>query len=69
MDIKLNITGFDPNDGNVKHAVHVHEFGDLAGGNCMGMGGHWNPDGNPHGDRNFIGYMRQISHSINDVKH
>lgn len=42
------ITGLTPG----KHAIHVHEFGDLTDMDAgMSAGGHFNPTHQPHGDR------------------
>ena len=32
-----------------EHGFHVHERGDCSSGDGMSTGGHWNPDGQPHG--------------------
>ena len=32
-----------------EHGFHVHEKGDCSGGDGMATGGHFNPDGKPHG--------------------
>ncbi|MCC6579637.1 MAG: superoxide dismutase family protein [Phycisphaeraceae bacterium] len=32
-----------------EHAIHIHEFGDCACGNGTCAGGHYNPEGKPHG--------------------
>lgn len=34
---------------NQKHAIHIHEFGDLRKGDGTGTGGHYNPEGHEHG--------------------
>ncbi len=39
------ITGLEPGE----HGFHIHEFGDLSQG-CESAGGHYNPDGEDHGD-------------------
>lgn len=45
IKIEADLTGLTPG----KHGFHVHEFGDcsMADGTCAG--GHFNPDGKPHG--------------------
>lgn len=41
------IRGLKP---NAEHGFHVHEKGDCSSGDGMSAGGHFNPDGNPHGN-------------------
>ncbi|KAM4017409.1 copper chaperone for superoxide dismutase [Anomaloglossus baeobatrachus] len=36
------------------HGLHIHEFGDLSMG-CESCGGHYNPEGNSHGDQGQAG--------------
>jgi Cu-Zn family superoxide dismutase len=45
VEIAAQITGLSPGE----HGFHVHEFGDcsMADGTCAG--GHFNPEGKPHG--------------------
>jgi Cu-Zn family superoxide dismutase len=45
VEIVAELSGLTPGD----HGFHVHEFGDcsMADGTCAG--GHFNPDGKPHG--------------------
>jgi Cu/Zn superoxide dismutase len=43
MDIHL--TGFK---NDKRHAIHIHEYGDLRQG-CTSLGGHWNPYNKEHG--------------------
>jgi Cu-Zn family superoxide dismutase len=45
IEIVAELTGLTPGE----HGFHVHEFGDcsMADGTCAG--GHFNPDGKPHG--------------------
>lgn len=35
---------------NAMHGFHVHEKGDCSGADGMTTGGHFNPDGRPHGE-------------------
>ncbi len=41
------IRGLKP---NAEHGFHVHEKGDCSSGDGMSTGGHFNPDGKPHGN-------------------
>ena len=34
---------------NQKHAIHIHEYGDLRQPDGKGTGGHYNPKGHDHG--------------------
>ena len=40
------VTGLKP---NAEHGFHVHEKGDCSSGDGMSAGGHFNPEGKPHG--------------------
>jgi Cu-Zn family superoxide dismutase len=42
----VEVTGLAPNQ---EHGFHVHEKGDCSSGDGMSAGGHFNPDGKPHG--------------------
>ncbi len=44
--IVANITGLTP---GAKHAIHIHEFGDVSADDGSATGGHYNPGGHPHG--------------------
>ncbi len=44
--VYAEISGLTPNQ---KHAMHVHEFGDGTKPDGTKAGGHYNPDGKPHG--------------------
>lgn len=44
-EILANIKGLNPNQ---KHAIHVHNFGDLTDG-CVSAGAHYNPFNKTHG--------------------
>ena len=41
------VSGLKP---NVEHGFHLHEKGDCSSGDGMSAGGHFNPDGQPHGN-------------------
>lgn len=41
------IRGLKP---NAEHGFHVHEKGDCSSGDGLSAGGHFNPDGKPHGN-------------------
>jgi len=42
------LTGLSP---GATHAFHVHETGDCSAPDATSAGGHFNPDGQPHGSR------------------
>ncbi|MCA9100664.1 MAG: superoxide dismutase family protein [Planctomycetales bacterium] len=44
--VTAEITGLVPNQ---MHAIHVHEFGDISDLSGKSAGGHYNPEGKPHG--------------------
>lgn len=44
--ISAIISGLTP---NTQHGVHVHQYGDISADNGSSAGGHYNPEGNPHG--------------------
>jgi Cu-Zn family superoxide dismutase len=46
VHITGEITGLKP---NAKHAIHIHEKGDLSAPDLMSAGGHYNPDKHIHG--------------------
>jgi len=46
--IKVYLKGFNSSCTAEKHALHVHEFGDL-GNQCSNAGGHFNPTNSTHG--------------------
>jgi Cu-Zn family superoxide dismutase len=49
VHVVANVTGLAPNQ---EHGFHVHETGDCSSGDGMSTGGHFNPDGKPHGPQN-----------------
>jgi Cu-Zn family superoxide dismutase len=44
--VRADLTGLDPNR---EYGLHVHEHGDCLGATAAGIGGHFDPDGKPHG--------------------
>lgn len=44
--VRVDMTGLDPNR---EYGLHIHENGDCLGATATGVGGHFNPDGKPHG--------------------
>lgn len=46
VHITGDIKGLSPNS---THAFHIHEFGDETGTDGTAAGGHYNPEGYPHG--------------------
>ena len=46
ITVTAEIEGLTPNQ---KHAIHIHEFGDCSDLSGKSAGGHFNPDGKPHG--------------------
>ena len=44
--VTAEVSGLAPNQ---EHGFHVHEKGDCTSGDGMSAGGHFNPDGKPHG--------------------
>lgn len=45
------VRGLQPNS---EHGFHVHETGDCSSGDGMSAGGHFNPDGKPHGNHSAM---------------
>lgn len=43
--VEINLTNLSPG----VHGFHVHEKGDCSAPDAMTAGGHFNPEGNPHG--------------------
>lgn len=44
--ISVRLSGLKP---NAKHAMHIHEFGDISSDDGSSAGGHFNPAGKAHG--------------------
>ena len=45
--LQLSMSGFEP---NTKHGIHIHENGDCSADDASSAGGHFSPQGNPHGE-------------------
>lgn len=45
LQVHVSVVGLKPG----KHAIHVHEKGDISGG-CGSSGSHYNPEKQNHGD-------------------
>ncbi len=55
---------------NQEHGFHVHEKGDCSSGDGMSAGGHFNPDGKPHGPQaaaHHAGDMPNLKADANGV--
>jgi superoxide dismutase, Cu-Zn family len=46
VKVIANLEGLAPGQ---KHAFHIHQYGDCTAPNGMSAGGHYNPEGHPHG--------------------
>ncbi|ELT99613.1 hypothetical protein CAPTEDRAFT_148692 [Capitella teleta] len=58
-EIRLNLTGFAADDGEMYHGFHVHELGDLSNG-CDSTGSHYNPLDVDHGAPHDSAFNRHI---------
>jgi Cu-Zn family superoxide dismutase len=47
--VSATLSGLKP---GAEHGFHVHEKGDCSSGDGMSTGGHYNPEGKPHGPPN-----------------
>lgn len=47
--VHVQVSGLKP---GAEHGMHVHEKGDCASADGTSAGGHFNPDGKPHGPQN-----------------
>ena len=45
VEVKANVTGLSPNS---KHAIHIHQYGDLTSKDGKSAGDHYNPLGHEH---------------------
>jgi Cu-Zn family superoxide dismutase len=46
VKVEADVSGLDPNS---KHGFHIHEYGDCTAADGSSAGGHYNPQGHPHG--------------------
>lgn len=46
VTIVADLKGLKP---NAEHAIHIHKFGDARSADGKSAGGHYNPEGHPHG--------------------
>ncbi len=46
VKVVADIEGLNPNQ---KHAFHIHQYGDCSAPDGLSAGGHYNPEGHPHG--------------------
>jgi Cu-Zn family superoxide dismutase len=52
--VVARVTGLKPNQ---EHGFHVHEKGDCSSGDGASAGGHFNPNGKPHGPQHAEHHM------------
>jgi superoxide dismutase, Cu-Zn family len=46
VKVTADLEGLNPGQ---KHAMHIHQFGDCSAPDATSAGGHYNPEGHPHG--------------------
>ncbi|MBP1621634.1 MAG: superoxide dismutase family protein [Acidobacteria bacterium] len=67
VHVSAEVSGLAPNQ---EHGFHVHEKGDCSSGDGMSAGGHFNPDGKPHGPQtgpHHAGDMPSLKADANGV--
>lgn len=62
VEVNISLSGFRPNS---RHALHIHEFGDLTGG-CKTTGSHFNPFNSTHGSVLYTG-RRHAGDLLNNI--
>ena len=62
VKVVFNLFNFAP---HAKHAIHIHEFGDLSDG-CKSLGPHYNPTNETHGSIDFPNAPRHAGDLINN---
>lgn len=62
VTMSARVSGLKPNS---VHAIHIHEFGDISAVDGTSAGGHYNPEGHPHGlpdaDQHHAGDLGNLS--------
>lgn len=58
VTVSGEVRGLKP---NAEHGFHIHEKGDCSSGDGISAGGHFNPDGKPHGQHG------QAAHHAGDL--
>ena len=58
------VTGLAPGR---EHGFHMHERGDCSSGDGMSTGGHWNPDGQPHGPQSAAHHAGDMPSLVADA--
>ncbi|MBD3336247.1 MAG: superoxide dismutase family protein [Candidatus Eisenbacteria bacterium] len=69
IKVTADVTGLSPG----KHGFHVHETGDCTAPDASSAGGHFAPDGNPHGaptdEERHVGDLGNITADENGEAH
>jgi len=70
VKVVADIEGLTPGQ---KHAFHVHQYGDCSSADGMSAGGHYNPEGHPHGlpgtDQRHAGDLGNVQADSNGKAH
>ncbi|RTE85969.1 MULTISPECIES: superoxide dismutase family protein [Gammaproteobacteria] len=70
IHIMAHIEGLEPNSD---HGFHVHQFGDCSAANGTSAGGHFNPEGLPHGgpgyDARHVGDLGNVTSMDSGMVH
>jgi Cu-Zn family superoxide dismutase len=62
VNVSFNLYNFEK---NVRHAIHIHEFGDTTDG-CKSLGLHYNPENTTHGSFLYPYNQRHAGDLINN---
>ncbi len=70
VKVVADIEGLTPGQ---KHAIHIHQYGDCQAANGTSAGGHYNPEGYPHGlpnqERRHAGDLGNLQADANGKAH